>query len=306
MGDDDAASRAEAERQEMEADRLAALGALDEARALYRRAQQILFPTGRMWADAAEHDLRMAGFQRIQEKIWALASAPASQRIAATAPEPSRAERRAERSARFGTSEAAMAFARSLHIGYAEWHDGVGYDLDALKAMTPAEQKAVEAAFAEKVASGAAGRREIEALAALNSEAARAALREALGAANPETRLHAATALKTLGETVPMDEVIVEVLRGGTFSRGVSYAFDLIPEHDSPVIRSALLDLARNGDRTVRAHAAAMLLYLAGLAAEPFDWNHRPFFLQFGEEDAETRERAFAGLKQHLAAAHRK
>lgn len=205
MGDDDAANRAEAERQEMEADRLAALGALDEARALYRRAQQILFPTGRMWADAAEHDLRMAGFQRIQEKIWALASAPASQRIAATAPEPSRAERRAERSARFGTSEAAMAFARSLHIGYAEWHDGVGYDLDALKAMTPAEQKAVEAAFVEKVASGAAGCREIEALAALNSEAARAALREALGAANPETRLHAATALKTLGETVPMD-----------------------------------------------------------------------------------------------------
>ena len=89
MGDDDAASRAEAERQEMEADRMAALGALDEARALYRRAQQILFPTGRMWADAAEHDLRMAGFQRIQEKIWALASALASAPASARrSPEP--------------------------------------------------------------------------------------------------------------------------------------------------------------------------------------------------------------------------
>jgi len=31
------------------------------------------------------------------------------------------------------SSPALIRFLKSMHIGYAEWHDGVGYDLNALK-----------------------------------------------------------------------------------------------------------------------------------------------------------------------------
>ena len=304
MGEEDAASRTEAARFEQEGDRLAAAGAFDRAREFYREAQRTLMPTGRMFSDAEEYDLRMAGFQRVQEKLWALASG-APVRPSAPPPQPS-APPLPERPAsppRFGTSAAALALDRSLDIGYEQWHDGIGYDLDALRAMGADERQAAEAWLVRRVASREAGWREVEALAALRSEASRAALRRALETGDLETRLHAAETLSALGDAVAVDEVIVEVLRRGGFANGLSRAIDLIPAHDSPLIRSALLDLARTGDQTVRVHAAAMLFYLAGLADAPFDLGQRPFFLQFGEADAATRERAFAELARRLATA---
>lgn len=43
-------------------------------------------------------------------------------------------------------SPAYERFVRSQQIGYDQWHDGVGYDLDAFAQMTPQERDAVAAA----------------------------------------------------------------------------------------------------------------------------------------------------------------
>jgi hypothetical protein len=47
-------------------------------------------------------------------------------------------------------------------------------------------------------------------------------------------------------------------------------------------------------------HFAALLLYLHGLASEPFDWEQRPFFLRFNSDDACDRRAAFVELCQKI------
>jgi hypothetical protein len=62
------------------------------------------------------------------------------------------------------TSPAYDRFIKSMQVGYDQWHDGIGYDLDALAALT-----ADERADARKLLAGRAGRdwRDVEALEAL-------------------------------------------------------------------------------------------------------------------------------------------
>jgi hypothetical protein len=39
-----------------------------------------------------------------------------------------------------------------------------------------------------------------------------------------------------------------------------------------------------------------MLFYLAGIAKEPFDWDHRPFFLRFNGDNHEEHMAAYEEL----------
>lgn len=193
-------------------------------------------------------------------------------------------------------------FLISMHISYSDWRDGTGYDLEALKEITPAERIVAVDRLAGHLA-GTPNWRDIEALGAIGSPAARAAIRKAMAKADPETRLHAATVLQDLGEPVDLDDVIIEALRTTDLSNGLSQAIDLAAEHPSPRIQETLLDLTLNGSEAQRIHCAALALYHGGKAEEPFDWNHRPFFLRFGEEDRETQIGAYKELCQRLGIA---
>ena len=128
----------------------------------------------------------------------------------------------------------------------------------------------------------------------------REALEKALPRAKPEMRLHIASALVAMGAPVEIDKIVADVLQRGTYGDGLSLALDLAAHHATPFLREVLLDCARNGKPDVRVHAAALSLYLAGKAEEPFDWKHRPFFLQFGEEDEAIREKAHAELCRRI------
>ena len=50
---------------------------------------------------------------------------------------------------------------------------------------------------------------------------------------------------------------------------------------------------------------AALALYLGGKAEEAFDWNHRPFFLRFVDENRSVQIDAYKELCARLAS-HRK
>jgi hypothetical protein len=41
-------------------------------------------------------------------------------------------------------SESFEKFRQSMSIGYAEWHDGIGYDLNAISALPPEERLRAE------------------------------------------------------------------------------------------------------------------------------------------------------------------
>jgi hypothetical protein len=269
------ADRRAAEALEREGDEAARSGG--DAVNFYRRAQKILLPTGALWSDAEEYDWRQATFDRIQRKIWGLGAQP-------------------EAKAPVTPSEPCRKFLDSTNIGYEQWHDGIGYDLEALGQVTETERRFISDMLLRRVRLREAHWRDIEALEALNLPEALPVLEQALQTAKPETRLRIAQALLAQGAPVEVDRIIADILRRGRYEDGLSAALDLAASHATPYLREVLLECARDGYPNVRVHAAALTLYLAGQAESPFDWSQRPFFLQFGEEDRSTRERAFAEL----------
>ena len=216
MSDKNLADRRAADALERQGDEAAAAG--EPAEAFYRNAQIILLPVGVMWSDAVEHDLRMAAFQRLQHKIWALLGLPPRP----PAPPPSDARR---------------TFDASMVIGYEQWHDGIGYDLDALAKLTESERESVAADLIIRLRSGDGSWRDVEALAALGTPQARHALEIALPRADLGLRLHIGRALAELGAAVAMDKIIADALRSADRDGSHSFALDLAAQHATPFLR---------------------------------------------------------------------
>lgn len=196
-------------------------------------------------------------------------------------------------------SPAYEKFLKSMKLDYDDWRDGNGYDLEALEDITDSERAAAVKLLAERLESDPDWR-EVEALGAIATPAARKAIRSAVEHADLETRMRAAEQLIELGETADLEGTIIEALRNTAMENGFSQAIDMDEEHPTPRIRETLLDLALNGTEEQRIHSAALALYLGGKAEEAFDWNHRPFFLSFGDEDRSKQIEAYQELCRRL------
>jgi hypothetical protein len=188
-------------------------------------------------------------------------------------------------------------FLDSMVIDYEKWHDGIGYDLDALDALTPDERRSVEAMLLGREPDW----RSLEALARLDTPRARAAITAALRHPDHEVRLAAARWAPPGAES---DEdrtaSLVDALGRAEPFAGLPATLDAVAAHHPPPVIDALLRGALHRPGAAAVHYAAMLLYLHGEAAEPFDWNHRPFFLRFDATDRAERERAFTELCERI------
>ena len=79
-------------------------------------------------------------------------------------------------------------FKKSMEIDYEKWHDGVGYDIDAIKLASKEEREAIEQIL---IHNSPRDWRDIEALAEINTENARETIKNAMKDSNPavESRL---------------------------------------------------------------------------------------------------------------------
>jgi hypothetical protein len=181
-------------------------------------------------------------------------------------------------------------------------HDGVGYDLDPLYKLADKQLATLVWRLAP-----CADWRDVEALHEIakideddSGPRARAALRarvERAGDDPDDVALRCKKALMELGEPCAELEVgVVEALD----RLGTDPAYDLAldeAEHypQSAAVKRALLRGAKlHPERG--AHCAALLFYFAGIAQEPFDWDHRPFFLRFNPGQEADRAKAFEEL----------
>jgi len=197
-------------------------------------------------------------------------------------------------------SAAYERFKASMNVGYEQWHDGVGYDLDALDDLTDEERGEIETLL---IARKDSDWRDAEALARLGSERAVAALRASIAGPNREVRLRAAERLRDAGHAVDLEALIVEALTHGELGDGLGPAEMLAEQHPTEAVKRALLvgALCAGDGRGVRF--CALLFFLHGLAPEAFDWNQRPFFLKFtGAPDRPERREAFAELCAKIGA----
>jgi hypothetical protein len=205
-------------------------------------------------------------------------------------------DRRSDRSS--PDESALVRFERSLLIGYEQWHDGVGYDVEALRELTAEERRAIEVRLVPPD-----GWRDVEALAviaSLGSDSARTELRRAATSGSSEVRL---AVLTHAPELVPDDTritSIVQALESATPFDSFTETLEQVETfHPQPVIDALWHGLeSRAGD--VAVHYAAMLAFIYGKADSSFDWSMRPLFLKFNTADVAQRRAAVNELRARV------
>src|SRR5215471_11965677 len=170
------------------------------------------------------------------------------------------------------SSEASQRFHVSQRIGYEQWHDGVGYDMEAYATMTPEERDAAAAVVRAK---SHPDWRDLEVLGAHRSAASVTRLRELLA--------HALGELIDAGQTPGSvaDVQLAHVIDAVTDDDGFTAALLLASAHAGPLTKLALLRGAQLRP-AVALHFAAALLDLAGLSRDDpaFDPRFRPVLLR--------------------------
>ena len=196
-------------------------------------------------------------------------------------------------------SEEYQRFLDSMEIDYAKWHDGVGYDLDTLGKLSPDEQTKVENLLIER---GVNDWRVVDALAEIGSEKALAALKNALQSDTYEVRIRAVERLSEKGSISEseIETLLVETLPLVKLLNGQTFTLQLAEEYPTPAVKRILLWCTLHGNEDIRVHAAALIHFLYGIAASSFDWDHRPFYLRFNDENIENRKLAYDELCKEI------
>ena len=192
-----------------------------------------------------------------------------------------------------GEDSALRRLERSMAIDDEKWHDGIGYDLDALREAGPEERRAIEDLL---VSRGGRDWRDVEALALLDSTRAKEALKAAMAGGDAQVRMAVMRHAPELVAESERTASLVKALEESEFYGGLTEALDEAAEFHPPEVVEALFRGALRREGEVAVHFAAMLAYVHGTATEPFDWEQRPFFLRFHTEDAEERRAAFRDL----------
>jgi hypothetical protein len=191
-------------------------------------------------------------------------------------------------------------FVRSLFIDYEKWHDGVGFDLDALREVSPTER-----AVAESRLDATHDWRDVEALAVLaelGSPSAERSLRDALKSGSNEIRLAIMKHAPHLVDDAVRTEMLVNALEVATPFDAFTDTLEQVERFHPPPVVDALwrgVD-TRQGD--VAVHYAAMLAFIYGKADSAFDWSMRPLFLKFNTTSSAERRAAIAELRARVGA----
>lgn len=184
-----------------------------------------------------------------------------------------------------------------MTIDYEKWHDGVGYDIDALREASVEERGKIESILVNRTPMGW---RDIEALSILDTTTARRVVKEAASDPNLEVQLavtHYASYLISPGERIG---IIINALRTAEPFGGLSEALDQVSDFHPPEVLSELFKgaLTRKGDIAVLF--AAMLTYIYGKSDDAFDMKQRPFFLRFNTEVLDERREVFRELCEKI------
>lgn len=184
-------------------------------------------------------------------------------------------------------------FLASMNIGYEQWHDGVGYDLDALDRMSPRERESVEAVL---VARAESDWRDLEALDRLGTPRAHDAILRARSAHDLQIRLYA----HRYGPTASPREWEAAIVDGLAVRDNITTlvsALTAATEFVSPPVVRALWREVRTANNTSAFHCAAALCTIAGRTASVYDNGYRDLCLRMHGPQTPARDAAILELE---------
>ncbi len=193
-------------------------------------------------------------------------------------------------------SPAYRRFLASMTVTREMWHDGLGYDLEALDQFTPEERARIEPILR-------AGKdwRDAQALARLQPPAAAALLAQFHDTSLPlTTRLTAGEELERLStpdartsppspsSRIDLTPLTLEMLDAGLTDLTVFTRIATFIEHRHPHaektedrVRRAILRHLSNTHEPIATNLAALACVVYGLAPSTHDWTLRPLWLRF-------------------------
>jgi hypothetical protein len=191
--------------------------------------------------------------------------------------------------------DALARFSSSMNLSYEDWHDGVGYDLDALSRLEGDDLRAAEDLL---IARNLADVRDVQALDRIGSERAIAELMKGVSSSDLAVRGEVLLRLKIRGllSDEQVDQALVSALRSVSLLNGLTTILSVASSHRSPAVRKEVLRTALDGAADARCHAAALAHFICGGSTSMFDIAFRPLYLRFNSKSRSARVQAFREL----------
>lgn len=180
-------------------------------------------------------------------------------------------------------------FIHSMQINYEKWHDGIGYDLDALRSLEPREKRQILQLLKTRD-----DWRDVEAIAVIqetppaDDETLAAKAGEALDALthtkSGEARMTALAHLHDSGQLndKSLETRLLEELKIVDIYDGLSRCFALLDLVPTNQIKRRLLWCMLNRTE-IGTLMAGKLWQMCGKSTEELDWSQRPMLLKFGK-----------------------
>lgn len=187
-------------------------------------------------------------------------------------------------------------FKESMKMNYDKWHDGIGYDIEALNEADEKERETIEDILK---ANNPRNWRDIEALAILGTPGAQTTL---LNSINNDHEINMAVIRYApwLVDDKLKTGLIVKSLRSAVFYYGLRQTLHIIEDFHPPEVIDELFYGILKREDGVAVHFAAMLFYVFGEAETSFDDDKRDFFLKFNVSSYSDRLRYFKTLCEKI------
>ncbi|MBV6522456.1 MAG: hypothetical protein MNPFHGCM_02604 [Gemmatimonadaceae bacterium] len=168
-------------------------------------------------------------------------------------------------------------FAASMRVDFDAWHDGTGYDIDAIAGLSAAERGMLREVMRSRLTNALrpAEWRDMETAAALGDWPVLERIAES---DDVEVRLRA---LRLLGDMDAAGDLVVSLLTGDSHERALFAAFDLVSQYRTTAVRNALIERVRRVDAYFIVAAMTLLENFCG-CEDP--WNERPALFEMQDE----------------------
>jgi hypothetical protein len=129
-------------------------------------------------------------------------------------------------------------FEKSMQIDFEKWHDGIGYDLEALKLASPTEREAIEQIL---IRHRPRDWRDIEALATIKTKNAEKTIKNAIKDPNPDVRVAVTRFAPNLVTNTEHTQSIIDALHSAKLFGGLSQVLDDVETYHPEEVKEALI-----------------------------------------------------------------